>query len=190
MGRFTKEQQAETERFERELAEKLAAEEEAKKPLTYEKWIKDAKIGGEEKKQLGLLSSASEGFFASEKKILDSKGRVDLGRQLAPVVATELKASLDQAASALVRAESGAAVPPLEMKQYLAMLPTRNDILTGHSDIIKYKMQLFYNRIRGKFSAYPITFKDFIRGSYAKTGRDINKIVHKGYVYHGDYDTI
>ena len=50
-------------------------------------------------------------------------------------------------------------------------------------------MQLFYNRIRGKFSAYPITFKDFIRGSYAKTGRDINNIVHKGSVYHGDYNT-
>ena len=134
-----------------------------------------------------MAASAAEGFFAAEKKILNSTSKLDIGRQLTPVVSTELKASLDQAASALVRNESGAAVPPEEMKQYLAMLPTLNDIVTGHEDIIKYKMQQFYNRIRTKFAVYPITFKEMLRGSNAKEGRDINKIVHKNSVYHQDY---
>ena len=186
--KFEKEQAAEQERYEREQAEKLAAEEEAKKPMTYEKWVKESKMGGEEKRSIGLAVSAAEGFFAAEKKILDSKGRADLGRQMAPGFATELKTSLDQAASALVRNESGAAVPPKEMDQYLAMLPTKNDILTGHSDIINYKMQQFYNRIRNKFAVYPLTFKELLRGSTAKEGRDINKVVHKKSVYHQDYD--
>ena len=174
-------------KLEKENAEKLAAEEEAKKPVTFDKWIKTAKLGSEERRSIGLVASAAEGFFAAEKKILNSTSKLDIGRQLTPAVSTELKASLDQAASALVRNESGAAVPPEEMKQYLAMLPTLNDIVTGHEDIIKYKMQQFYNRIRTKFAVYPITFKEMLRGSNAKEGRDINKIVHKNSVYHQDY---
>ena len=187
-AKFEKELAVDEIRYQREQMKKLQEEEEARKPLTYEKWIKESKIGGEEKKQLGLLSSSAEGFFAAENKILDSTSKLDVGRQLTPVVSTELKASLDQAASALVRAESGAAVPPEEMKQYLAMLPTVKDIITGDQSIIKYKMQQFYSRIRSKFSAYKLTFKEFLRGSTAKEGRDINKLVHKGSVYHQDYN--
>ena len=188
--KFAKEQEVAAEKRERDLAKQLKEEEEAKKPLTFDKWISTAKLGSEERRSIGLVASAAEGFFAAEKKILDSSGKLDVGRQLTPVVSTELKASLDQAASALVRNESGAAVPPEEMKQYLAMLPTLNDIVTGHEDIIKYKMQQFYNRIRTKFAVYPITFKEMLRGSNAKEGRDINKIVHKNSVYHQDYKSM